>query len=103
MGPADATDAIRKLAQSDQFDFCMTSHAKKQITKREIVTGDLLYLFKNGFVYEEPEPSTDPNYWKYKIQGETPNSNQRQIAAVVIPDFQTNTLKIITIMWVDDT
>lgn len=106
---AQATDFIRSLARDDDLNLIFTRHASEQIRERSSVraikSGDILYLLKNGLIYDQPKPSTNPKLWKYKIEGITPNSEPRKIAAVVIPDEIGNTprIKVITVMWVDGT
>jgi hypothetical protein len=70
--------------------------------ERDLVMGDVLYLLKNGFVYEEPEPSTNKRFYKYCMESKTPNSRNRAVRVVVIPDQYRCELKIVTVMWVDE-
>ncbi len=63
---------------------------------------DVLYVLKNGFVYDEPEPSTRQGYNKYKIDSLCPNGGNRAVRIVVIPDKRACQLKIVSIMWVDE-
>jgi hypothetical protein len=71
------------------------------MAERDLTMGDLLYVLKNGFVYEPPEQATQPGLWKYKIETRSPNSN-RVVRAVVIPDASKNWAKILTLMWADE-
>jgi Domain of unknown function (DUF4258) len=100
--PADATDEIRRIARIDEMRLTRRDHAVDQMTERELIMGDLLYLLKNGFVYEDPEPSTQKGLYKYKMESKTPNSGDRSVRAVVIPDPKRCWLKVITVMWVDE-
>jgi hypothetical protein len=61
-----------------------------------------LYALKNGFVYEEPELSTRPGYFRYAVESKTPNSGSRRVRVIVIPDKKGCLLKIVTVMWVDE-
>lgn len=67
---------------------------------RDITSPDLLYILKNGFVYEDAEVSTQKGRYKYKIQSRTPNSS-RTIRLIVIPDEVGKEIKLVTVMWVD--
>jgi Domain of unknown function (DUF4258) len=100
--PADATTAIRKLAIHEGFTITLAHHARQRIAERDLNMGDLLYVLKNGFVYESPEQATQPDLWKYKIETRSPNSGNRVVRAVVIPDVSKNWAKIITLMWADE-
>lgn len=100
--PAKATSELRKLAQQD-FNLCLTAHAREQLTERDLIAGDLTHVLKHGFVYEEAEPSTREGYYKYKMECISPNSDGRTVRVVVIPGSKPLDLKIVTIMWVDET
>lgn len=76
--PADATDEIRRLADSEKTTFVYTTHAKEQMIDRDLIVGDVLYVMRNGFVYEVPEASTRNDLYKYKIESATPNSGNRK-------------------------
>ena len=101
--PAQATERIRAIARDAHFALALKKgHAKDRLEERNLIMGDLLYLLRNGFVYEHPEPATK-GYWKYSIQGTTPNSNDREARAVVIPDWQRKQIKlVVTVMWADE-
>lgn len=99
--PAQATDRIRSIA-SGKFDISYKNHAKDQLIERDLIMGDLMYLVKNGFVYEHAEEATRPPFWKYQIQCTTPNSKNREVRAVVIPDWKRKQIKVVTIMWADE-
>lgn len=100
--PADATDQIRLLARRDEMCITRRDHACEQMAARGLVMGDVLYLLKNGFVYEEAQNSTRKGLFKYKMESITPNSGNRAVRVVVIPDEKNCWLKIITVMWVDE-
>ena len=100
-GPADATSNIRTIARG-QFTLTYQEHAKERLKERGLTTGDVLYVLKNGFVYDQAQPSTRDNCFKYSIEYSTPNSNQRSLRVVAIPGISPLELKIITVMWVDE-
>lgn len=64
---------------------------------------DVLYVLKNGFVLLEPVPSTRVGYNKYGMESKCPNGGNRAVRVIVIPDKKTCFLKIVTVMWVDET
>jgi hypothetical protein len=99
--PAKATEEIRKLAQQD-FNFCWTNHFREQLDARGLVVGDVTHVLKNGFVYEDAEPSTRKGFFKYKMECTTPNSGRRVVRVVVIPQLKPPEFKIVTVMWVDE-
>lgn len=71
------------------------------MSERSLVVSDLLFVLRNGFVYEEPEKSSLDGYYKYCVEGQSPNSGARFLRIVAIPDEQNSQLKVITIMWRD--
>jgi hypothetical protein len=99
--PAEATKRINGCAKGDNLTLTFAFHAKERLDERGLVMGDLLYLLKTGFVYEEPEESTRADHFKYRIEGTTPNSDGRTIRAVVIPSGGCE-IKIVTVMWRDE-
>lgn len=99
--PAEATKRINQCAQSLRLNIATTRHAKQQLLERSLIMGDLIHLLKTGFVYEEPEQATRSGFWKYRIEGKTPNSGARTVRAVVIPDGDCS-VKIVTVMWRDE-
>lgn len=99
--PAQATERIRSIA-AGEFYFSYKKHALDQIAERGLIIGDVTYLLKNGFVYEQPEESTRKPYWKYQMQCRTPNSKNREVRVVVIPDWKKKGFKLVTVMWADE-
>lgn len=99
--PAQATERLRKLA-SGSLDLSYKGHARDQLSERNLVVGDLIYLLKNGFVFVEAVEATRKQYWKYQMQCRTPNSNNREVKAVVIPDWKRKGIKVVTVMWADE-
>ncbi len=63
--------------------------------------GDVLHVLKHGFVFEEGQPATQPGYFKYNMEGTTPNSGGRTVGVVLIPS-SSNAIKIVTVMWRDE-
>jgi hypothetical protein len=100
--PAQATERIRSIASHESFTPSLKEHCKDQLAERDLIMGDLLYLLRNGFVYDPPEPATRKPYWKYETQSTTPNSRNREVRAVVIPDWKRKGIKVVTIMWADE-
>jgi hypothetical protein len=99
--PAQATERIRELGRDPALNLSLRTHCHDQLADRSLIMSDLLYLLRNGFVYEQPEPATR-DYWKYLIQCETPNSNNREVRVLVLPDWKRRALKAQTIMWADE-
>jgi len=100
--PADATDAIRALAGHGRLTITYTQHAKEQMLSRELFVGDVLWVLKHGFVLEEAQPSTQPNLFKYLPESRSPNSGNRTVRVVVIPDAGACWMKIVTVMFRDE-
>lgn len=98
--PAQATIAIRQCAGSDDLDIVVTAHAGDQMSDRDLLMGDLLHLLKRGFVYDEAVSATR-GFFKYAIEGKTPNSHGRSVRAIVIPSGHCG-IKIVTVMWRDE-
>ena len=101
LSPGKATQQINRLSKKDFFTLSKTTHAEENLTKHEMLSGDLLYLLRNGFIYDAPEQATQPKLWKYIIESATPNSGGRTLCAVIIPDIEKNHIKIETCYWKD--
>ena len=101
--PADATDAIRKIGCDPRLSLAYKVHATQRMAERGITISDILWLLKRGFVHQEATPATQKGRYKYVIEGPTPNSEGRTMAAVVIPVPPTQTIKVVTVFWVDET
>jgi Domain of unknown function (DUF4258) len=97
-----ATERIRAIARHELFCPSYKIHAKDQLRERGLIISDLIYLLQNGFVYDRPEEATRPPYWRYQMQCTTPNSKNREVRVVVIPDRQRKGIKFVTVMWVDE-
>ena len=102
LSPSQATEQIRDIAQRLDFDIYATLHALDQMADRDLLMGDALAIMKKGFIYEDPERSTQEGYWKYKMIGITPNSNNREVAVIIIPDFENHAVKLVTMFWIDE-
>lgn len=99
--PAHATTRVRDIAKG-KLDLVLSKHAKEQMQERDLATGDVLYVLKNGFIYDESVPSTRPGFSKYKMECTTPNSNNRTVRLVVIPCASSRHIKVATVMWADE-
>jgi hypothetical protein len=99
--PADATRRINDCARHADFRIALTMHAKEQMLARDLFVGDLLHLLKKGFVYDKAEPATREGFFKYAVEGTTPNSEGRTVKAIVIPGTG-HEAKIVTVMWRDE-
>ena len=62
---------------------------------------DIVYIMLHGHIDDEPEESSRPGYCKYKICGKSPNSANREICLIVIPNPDKPAIKVITVMWKD--
>ena len=98
-----ATERIRTIARDRRFSLAYKVHAMQRLAERGILTGDVLFVLKHGFVYGEPTPATRPDFYRYEMESRTPNSDGRSVKVVVIPDSKNLICKIVTVMWVDET
>lgn len=64
---------------------------------------DVLYALKSGFVRRDAVPSTQDGYFKYVVEAATPNSFSREIGVVIVPDHKRFHIKVVTVMWLDET
>ncbi|MDK9694891.1 MAG: DUF4258 domain-containing protein [Siculibacillus sp.] len=99
---AEATRNIQALARSPDLRLTYTEHAKTRIFERDLTIGDVLRVLKEGFVHRDPEASTQAGLYKYHPEGRSPNSGNRVVRVVVIPDPTKSWMKIVTVMWVDE-
>lgn len=102
--PREATERIRAIAKDENLELVWTGHAQQRMAERGLIMGDILYVLANGFVYEEAEPASATGLFKYRIESSSPNSGGRSIGVVVIPPPTpvSCTLKVITVMWMDE-
>lgn len=101
--PAQATRLFNEWGRADDLVFIYKKHAKERLGERSLYVRDLVVLVKTGFVYDAPMPDLDeaPGFFKYAIEGRTPNSNGRVVRVIVTPK-SVRVLKVITIMWKSD-
>ena len=100
--PAKATKMIWTLAADDLTTWIRRVHFKEQLEKRSLIVADVRNLLKYGYVYDDAEKSSQDGFWKYKVEGKTPNSHNRSLVVVIVPDFDTKMIKFITIFWKDE-
>ncbi|HVZ70445.1 MAG TPA: DUF4258 domain-containing protein [Rhizomicrobium sp.] len=100
--PAQATERIRRIAQEDSFCLTLTGHAEDQMKERGITAIDVMYVLKNGFVYDPPVQATRAGFYRYSMINPTPNSNRREVRVVLIPSIQAAQAKVATVMWADE-
>lgn len=98
-----ATDPIRAIARSRSLTLHYRLHARERLAERGLLMGDVLHVLKFGFIRQEPIPSTREGFMRYSMECKTPNSNGREVRVVVIPDKKRCDMKIVTVMWVDET
>lgn len=78
-------------------------HAKERMADRDLLIGDALYVLRKGFVLQRAEPCRSPSgLFRYQIESRTPNSANRVVRLVVIPDPVRKWIKIVTVMWADE-
>ena len=99
--PSVTTEKIWTLASGDNANWLTADHYKKQLNQRDIISSDIKHLLRTGYVYAEGTESSVSGLWKYRMEGKTPNSNNRTIAVVVIPDFSDRSIKFVTVFWRD--
>lgn len=71
---------------------------RARMLERGLIVGDILHVIKNGFVYEEGEPSTRPGLFRYRMECVSPNSHGRTVRLVIIPS-ENHSIKVVTVMW----
>ena len=101
--PEDATTQIRAIARDRRFSLAYKVHAMQRLAERGLTTGDVLYVLKEGFVYNMANAATRPGFFRYEMESRTPNSEGRLVRVVLIPDRSNVICKIVTVMWVDET
>ena len=100
--PSEATNKIRAMARSEQLNLAYKIHTKERLAERGIIISDVLFVLKHGFVLTEAEKSTRDGFFKYSMESKTPNSASRDIRVVLLPDAPRSSIKIVTVMWVDE-
>lgn len=101
LNSGDATKQINQAAAEPLMQLSLTFHAKERMLQRSLIIADVKHVLKTGFVYEKAEQASRPQFWKYKIEGPSPNSAGRSVRIVVIPATGPS-LKIVTVMWKDE-
>lgn len=101
-GPAEATRKINGLSKDQQLNLSYTRHAKERLSERALVVSDVLYVLRNGFVYDPPENATVRSLYKYKIESQSPNSGARTVRLIAIPQEESKEIKVVTVMWRDE-
>lgn len=100
--PAVATRNINRIGSDPRLNITYTVHSKGRLSERGLIIGDILFVLSRGFVHTDASPSTQEGLFKYEIETRTPNSNNRSVRAVVIPDTESIWVKIVTVMWADE-
>lgn len=104
--PWNATDATRilnQLSKDPRLNLAYKLHAQERLQERNIIMSDVLRVLKTGFVLKQPVEATQAGRFKYEIEGKSPNSDGRSIRLIAIPCVQSITIKLVTVMWVDET
>ncbi|MEQ8435563.1 MAG: DUF4258 domain-containing protein [Oceanicaulis sp.] len=99
--PGDATKLINAYAAHEGLSLAWTLHGKQRLRERNLIIADVMHVLCTGFVYDPPQPASR-GFWKYRIEGTSPNSGGRRVRIVVIPAAGP-CLKIVTLMWRDET
>lgn len=86
---------------NDGLELALTRHSTERMEERGIIVADIMHVLATGRIDDEPTASTRPGYCKYTICGKSPNSGNREICVVVIPDPDRPAIKVITVMWKD--
>jgi hypothetical protein len=100
--PADATLTINQVASDPKCTVPLTGHARDQMLARGLIMSDVLFVLRNGFVYEDPVESTVAGLFKYRVESRSPNSGRRTVRVVAVPEPVSCQIKIITVMWRDE-
>lgn len=100
--PSEATKFIREIARSKELTISYKLHAKQRMSERDLIVSDVLFALKNGSCLRDPLPTTRAGFNKYEMICLSPNSSRRQVRVVVVPMKDSNYLKIVTVMWVDE-
>lgn len=100
--PAEATREINRIGNDRRFCLSLAHHARERLLERDLIVGDLLYVLTRGFVFDMPEASKQLGLWKYCIETRTPNSGNRTVRAVIVPDPEKVWIKVVTVMWADE-
>lgn len=91
---------IHAYARTD-FELAYTRHAAERLRERGVLISDVNHVLAHGYIGEEPVESSRQGYFKYKICSKSPNSGNREICLIVIPDPERSAIKVVTVMWKD--
>ncbi len=100
--PSRATETIRRYAASPGLAVSFKLHAKERLAERNLTMSDVLHVLKTGYVYADAAAATQAGLFKYAMEGTSPNSMGRSLRVIVIPSQSRMELKIVTVMWVDE-
>ncbi len=95
-----AEKLIHACARESFFELSYTGHAEERMERRGIIASDIAHVLENGHVCDEPVSTSRAGYCMYKICGRTPNTENRQICVVVIPNPHKPAIKVITAIMV---
>lgn len=98
----EAARVIAKIAKHPLFTLIVAEHAKERMKERMLLSRDVMFVLEHGVVRASPEPSTQNGYYKYRMESLTPNSDSRTVGVVTIPSTKDRKLKVVSVMWVDE-
>lgn len=98
----DATSIIRNLAKDINLNIAFTQHVTVRMSERNLIMSDILFALRNGFVRIDPIESTMASLYRYSMDSKTPNSANRSVRIVSVPDPIGCGIKLISVMWVDE-
>lgn len=84
------------------MNIAYSRHSRERLEQRGLIISDVLYVLKNGFVHQDPVPATRSGLYKYAMESWCPNGGNRTIRVIVVPDKKSLFLKIVSVMWVDE-
>lgn len=101
---AVVTQVLREMVKGPLGpNFFIKQHFKERLLERDLLMGDVLHLFKFGYVYDEAVLSSRPPFYKYSLEGTTPNSEGRTVKIILIlPGEHNRDCSLVTIMWKDE-
>lgn len=72
-----------------------TGHAKKRMRERDITMQDVLCVFRNGSVLDDPELDIRTHLWKYNIIGNGIDVNDLSVTVGI--DAKAKCITVITV------
>ncbi|MBI4838850.1 MAG: DUF4258 domain-containing protein [Nitrospirae bacterium] len=78
---SEATRLIKTFARNSSIR--NTKHAKERMKERSIDMHDILSVFRNGSVLDEPRLDIKTNLWKYNIIGNGIDCNRLTVTVVI--------------------